>query len=103
MKLKEMALATGLLLAPPLLAADKLPAQASSKAAAHAALSNAAVDDNSAPTPPTLPDEASQKARDAHANIAFGKKGAEMKAAHSQSGKSAQKAADEAADRAAKG
>src|SRR5207253_3119110 len=50
-------------------------------------------------TPPTLPDSASDRARYVHENIAFGKKGAAERAAHSRSGDTAeQKAAERASD-----
>ncbi len=48
-------------------------------------------------TPPTLPTQASDRATYVHANIAFGKKGAAERAAHSQAGVNGQDAAQGAA------
>lgn len=58
-------------------------------------------------TPPTLPEQASDRAREVHETIAFGKKGEAQRAAHRQAEeKGSERAAaarNEAAERAARG
>lgn len=58
-------------------------------------------------TPPTLPDSASQTARDVHSTTAFGQKGAAERAAHSEAQNAARDAVSraraDAANRAAQG
>lgn len=74
---------------------ETLPSKANAKATAAQANqdSHPTSDDHPTATAPTLPDQASDSARNALANIAFGQKGAEQRAANA--------AEDQAADHAA--
>ena len=104
MKRNSLLLMTGLLAAAPAFAAGTLPEKANAKAAAHAALSDDAGEPAVKATPPTLPSTASDHARNALSNIAFGQKGAKERAAHSRAGQHADdQAGDEGASRSAQG
>src|SRR2546429_4420458 len=82
MKPNSLLLLTALLAAAPAFAAGTLPEKANAKAAAHAALGDSAGEPDVKATPPTLPTQASDRAREVQSTIAVGKKGA----AHSQAG-----------------
>src|SRR5256712_5666174 len=100
MKPNSLLLLTALLAAAPACAAGTLQEKANAKAAAHAALGDSAGEPDVKATPPTLPTQASDRAREVQSTIAFGKKGA----AHSQAGqRAADQAGDESADRSAQG
>ena len=104
MKPNSLFLLAALLAAAPAFAAGTLPEKANAKAAAHAALGDDAGEPDVKATPPTLPSQASPRATEVHSTIAFGKKGAEERAAHSKAGQSAvDQAGDESANRSAKG
>jgi hypothetical protein len=93
-----------LLAAAPAFAAGTLPEKANAKAAAHAALGDDAGEPDVKAIPPTLPSQASSRATFVQENIAFGKKGAEERAAHSKAGRSAaDQAGNESANRSAQG
>jgi len=75
-----------------------LPDQANDKATA----AQANRDAHPTATAPTLPDQASDKAVNALTNVAFGKKGAEMRAAHAAENQAADRAAEARAAAAAR-
>ena len=95
MKPNSLLLLATLLATAPAFAAGTLPEKANAKAAAHAALGDDSGEPDVKATPPTLPTQASDRAREVQSSIAFGKKGAEERAAH---GKAGQRAADQAGE-----
>ncbi len=104
MKPNSLFLMAGLLAAAPAFAAGTLPEKANAKAAAHAALSDDPGEPDVKATAPTLPSTASEHAQNALSMIAFGKKGAKERAAHSKAGQHADdQAGDEGASRSAQG
>lgn len=100
MKPNSLLLLATLLAAAPAFAADKLPEKANAKAAAHEALADGTDDVDAKRT--TFPSQA--QASDRAREVAFGKKGAEERAAHSKAGqRAADQAGDESANRSAQG
>ena len=83
---------------------SSLPPKANDQATAAQANrdSHSTADDHPTATAPTLPDQASDQARNALANIAFGKKGAEQRAAHAAEDHAAERAAEARAAAAAR-
>src|SRR2546427_3457462 len=84
MKPNSLFLLAALLAAAPAFAAGTLPEKANAKAAAHAALGDSAREPDVKPTTPTLPTQASDRAREVQTTIAVRKKATEERAAQSQ-------------------